>query len=641
MQATTKNNHSPYQTKQPYPQPHYSGEKQAHPGLKNAGNFSPHSGTIQAFPFSPTGVHQVSPMQHHTYSPGYHPLAYPQTIPQYGYAMGHTQASPIQHHPYLPVHQHLAHPQMPPYGNVIGHTRPIVDPYYQPTPLEIYTYQQSDLDTKYMHHCQSLNKAYTDRQNVLADSHLSAQSYDQKIAELNKCYEISQKSLHQSYTQKQSELWLQYQAIHYAPGSQEYMSPQTSFSNDVYTLYPEHPGHLGMSPLGTVKASKLGQVGQKPSKAIVQTGVGKPSAEEVLVEDFQGLQVKESSKQGTLDSPPSKTMLQRATSDGQKMTDAIKTFITPTSAHVMTQVPAKYPELLTELETVLRSSAVKRHMPSQTVTPFMQMINDTIIRSFYSQVTNRLNYAHSSRPSPTTLLTVIYEIQDKKNIKNKDHAQKLGITLRNIKEVMTTLRQIRDDQKDTPEGRRLSELSGIFVAFFNKIGVLSVEALEIYEEKMKTRVSHTNLPELKAFFQAEVVVNEQVFSLYLEQTHQKSLISTDMTPKKIKFRKDTHKISQRLQTAPHTFTTSLSSLIEVALTSGQKVSQKERKEAARLAKMPAATASLEQSKIHEDKDIEDNTSQEPNPNDVSFEEADLAFLREEYYALFQESGQKH
>jgi hypothetical protein len=351
----------------------------------------------------------------------------------------------------------------------------------------------------------------------------------------------------------------------------------------------------------------------------------KPSSKPVS----ESLQIKESSKPGTLDSPPSKTMLQRATSDGQKMTDAIKTFITPTSAHVMTQVPAKYPELLTELETVLRSSEVARHMPLKTVTSFMRTINDTIIRSFYSQVTDRTNYQHASKPSPTTLLTVIYEIKDRADIKGKDHAQKLGITLRNIKEVMTTLRQIRDDQKDTPEGRRLSELSGIFVAFFNKIGVLSVEALEIYEEKMKKRVSHTNLPELKTFFQAEVVVNEQVFSLYLEQTHQKSLISTDMTPKKIKFRADTLKISEKLEKAPHTFTTSLASLIDVALTSGKNVSQKERKAAERLAKMPAATASLEKSEIQQDKDIEDTINQEQNPNDVSFEEAELSFLREE------------
>lgn len=589
-----------------------SGQKKAH---KMEGGhtapFSPGSGMSQIQEISPTGIN-------HPFSPHHH-------SPQSHYGIGSPQSPPM-------------------HGYGMGHSFPMGHPYHQPTPESLYQ-QQLEIHTfNYGQAIQAVNYQYASHRDQLVQTHKHTKAYEEELRNLDEWYTASRTYIDIEHGINFEQAKLQYEAMRqpqYMPHvSMGYMPNASYASADQYAEYPATPQHHGssMSPLGGVKASKLGHVGKSSAKALnTKTGGGKLSEAEALLQEFQALAIndKPSLKESTT---PPRTMLQRATSDGQTMTDAMKTFITPTTAHILSQVPAKYPELFEELETLLSSPETKSHMASQNLTGFMQTIHNTIMRSFYSQVTDREGYGNSKTPSPTTLLTVIYEIREKKQIKNKDHAQKLGITLRNIKEIMTTLRLIRDDQKDTPDGARLSELAKIFVAFFNKIGILSVEALQIYESKLATSVAHTNLPELHTFFQEESVANDQVFELYTKQTDKKLYISTYMTPKKLQFKEKAQDIATRLNTDPNQFINPIASLIDAALTKpSAKLSQKERKaaeRAARLAKKEASTPpALDKEKaatVRQNKDIDGDANHEENTNDVSFDGADLGFLREEY-----------
>jgi hypothetical protein len=275
--------------------------------------------------------------------------------------------------------------------------------------------------------------------------------------------------------------------------------------------------------------------------------------------------------------PPKPPGLVRLTSHGQPMTEAIATMITPTTAHILSQVPANYPDLLNALQTALATPGTIHFLSSEEMQNMIITINDEIVRSFYSQVTDREGYS-SATPSPTTLLTILHEARDAKKIKDKDHAQKLGGILKKITSVMGTLKAIRDGQPKTPEGEKVSEISRLFVAFFNKIGVVAINALTIYQKTMKTKVAGINIPELRSFFEEERVSNTDVFNFYIQQTQGKKLLSTHMTPKKLKFKKDVHAISGKLAIPVKESGINFSDLIaSAAKESGKKLSQKERK----------------------------------------------------------------
>jgi hypothetical protein len=339
--------------------------------------------------------------------------------------------------------------------------------------------------------------------------------------------------------------------------------------------------------------------------------------------------------QNPTDLPPKTTDLASLTSTAQNMTDAMATMITPTTAHILAQVPANYPDLLQELETALLAPGVALQITPREVRALLVTINEDIVRSFYSQVTDREGYEKSATPSPTTLLTIFYEARNKSQIKGKDHAQKLGITLQKIKEVVTSLRMIRDGQDESDAGQKASETSRLFVAFFNKIGSVGVAGLDIYEQKLKSKVSHTNISDLKAFFIEEAPANEDVFHFYIEQTDKKKLISQTMTPKKLKFRSKVRNSADRLNNPPPEVASTLDlSVLMLQPQSLKNLTQGERKRLAKAEREAKAQsdappthslATTAADVVTKEPLVSDN---EENPNDVSFEADDLCEIRD-------------
>jgi len=470
--------------------------------------------------------------------------------------------------------------------------------YQQPTPESIRDTRLHQLEVDRQFYLEQETQRYDfycstiPRDRYFDESYASlTQTYESIVAQINENFYQQQKYEYALYeqacrNQAQSSFGPQHVSP-YIPNA-HHMSQHTMSGHLPYQTPQGSPmPMMGMAPLGN--SGPQGIPFCIPSENITRSQSLSPQAHGKISAALQEAgsllalasgsvsKEKKANPVNTADTlPPATTTLVRLTSDGQTMTDAVGKFTTPTTAHILSQVPANYPDLLNALETAITASGVNRYLSSEGVRDLMVTINDDIVRSFYSQVTDREGYSASATPSPTTLLTVLHEARAKSNIKGMDHAQKLGRILKKIQDVMVSLKAIRDGQAPTQAGVKAAEISRLFVAFFNKIGMVGVSSLEIYETKFK-KVNNVDIPSLKSCFEQEAAENEDVFHFYIEQTEQKKLVSQTMTPKKIKFREDVQRTTNRLNAPIQLKGLSMSELVENAASSGKKLSQSQRK----------------------------------------------------------------
>jgi len=504
--------------------------------------------------------------------------------------------------------------------------------YYQATPEAIYQDRLAHACHTYQQEYQRIENLYEFRINSLSQDaqqyRYTQESYDQAIADINHAhnynlYTIAEGRKHEEEIARQLFL----DAQHRYPDSPA-NTPPIGMGYQEYSQQTQAVAAFGMAPSGTsapmgVMTMSLNDMSltnsgasahnayspakKSDSRETVMCGLAKKmnaSAPHSPVSDDLSIP--------TLPLPDTRTMLQRATSEGQTMTNSVANLVTPTTGHVLAQVPVHYSSLFEELRRALSAPGVKTS--GLNTTKLLSTINNTIITNLYSEIIGR-EYGKSKYPSPTVILTVLYEIQMKADIKGRSHANKLGRILNCIKKVIPQLKRLRDSQKKSAAGVAVSEITMRFIALFNKIGILGAEALRLYEASLGKSVQDIDVAAISRFFETAATENNKVFEFYIQQTDKSAMLSKELTPKKEKLKNDVAAISNNYAAVAKNLDKNLFDA------SPAKAAATETEHGQHEKALPSADVVL---------GAEDDTysEEDSNTNDISGEGADLGWIYE-------------